>query len=469
MPDPRERPRRDLWREASGRRREQRQQHPAERPRPRAQRPADRTAPRGAREELRESLLPGLSNLIDPSKRQSEQAGAYDRSGDQGRSGHSDPSDQLTQPLTDDERRSFVRHYREHPPISDPDDHGHDIHDTYPIAGDGQGGRGPERMSGRTVTLGAILVIGILAVSLGAGGVFGNRGAGAPDPTATVPPVVVALGSPTASVALAAGTDGDSTPANSRIENPEWPGQGDGRTVVCIDPGHGGWDQGFSRPLSGILPGLAEADYNLAHAYDLAERLEEDGIDVVMTRRTPSAVNEDGADVNGDGETIDDSEAAGTLDELQARINICNEARADLLVSMHINGAEVRPLVKGYETWYTGSRPFGDHSYRFATLVFRALGTEMEAAGYFTDAREVNDDRKISVDESNANLLDNMIMTGPDVRGAINGSEMPGAIIEALFISNDDDARFLDSADGHDAIVSAYESAILDYFDEVES
>jgi N-acetylmuramoyl-L-alanine amidase len=362
-----------------------------------------------------------------------------------------------------------LRRYRERPPILHPDDLGDDIHDDYPVTAEDQGSRGPERMSGRTVTLGAILVIGILAVSLGAGGAFGNRGAGAPEPTATVPPVVVALGSPTASVALAAGDDGVSTPAISLVDDPEWPGQGDGRTVVCIDPGHGGWDQGFSRPLSGFLPGLAEADYNLAHAYDLAERLEEDGFEVVMTRRTPSAVNEEGADVNGDGETIADSEAAGTIDELQARINICNEARADLLISMHINGAEVRPLVKGYETWYTGSRPFGDHSHRFATLIFRALGSEMESAGYITDAREVNDDRNISVDESNSNLLDNMIMTGPDVRGVINGSEMPGVIVEALFISNDDDARFLDSSDGHDAIVSAYESAIIAYFDEVES
>ena len=79
---------------------------------------------------------------------------------------------------------------------------------------------GADRMSGRTVTLGAILVIGILAVSFGAGGVFGNRGAGAPEPTATVPPVVVALGSPTASVALASGTDGSRPPLTPVIERP---------------------------------------------------------------------------------------------------------------------------------------------------------------------------------------------------------------------------------------------------------
>jgi N-acetylmuramoyl-L-alanine amidase len=441
MPDQRERPRRDLWREASSRRREQRHQHPATPHRPRAFRPADRPAPRDARSELRESLLPGLSDLIDPTNRLAGDAREREFTATSRHGLDPDASDQLTRPLTDDERRSFLRRYRELPPRSELDDPDDD-YDGYPLHGEPQESLGSDRMSSRTVTLGAILVIGILAVSLGAGGVFGNRGAVAPDPTPTVQSVVVALGSPTAAVAL---TSEESTPANSTIEDPEWPGQGDGRMVVCIDPGHGGLDQGFSRPLFGILPGLTEADYNLAHAYDLAERLEEDGFEVVMTRRTLSAVNADGADVNGDGETIADSQSAGTIDELQARINICNDADADLLVSMHINGSEARPLVKGYETWYTGSRPFGDHSQRFATLVFRALGSQMEAAGYITDPREVNDDRNISVDESNPSLLDHMIMTGPDVRGVIDGTEI------------------------HDAIVSAYESAILDYFDETQS
>ena len=228
--------------------------------------------------------------------------------------------------------------------------------------------------------------------------------------------------------------------------------------------------RGLTGHFPAFLPGLAEADYNLAQAYDLAERLEEHGFEVVMTRRTPSAVNEEGADVNGDGETIADSDA-GRHASTNSRPGSTSVTKPRPICSSPCTSTapRSRPLVKGYETWYTGSRPFGDHSYRFATLVFRALGAEMEAAGYITDAREVNDDRTISVDDSDAYLFDHMIVTGPDVRGPINGSEMPGAIIEALFISNDDDARFLDSPDGHEAIVSAYESAILDYFDETQS
>ena len=141
---------------------------------------------------------------------------------------------------------------------------------------------------------------------------------------------------------------------------------------------------------------------------------------------------------------------------------------SDLLVSMHVNGFDrPSPTAVGYETWYTGSRPFGEQSERFATLVFRALGEEMTAAGYAAIAREINNDDEISVDASDPALADHMIMTGPEVRGAIGASQMPGAIVESLFISNDADASFLASETGHDAIVAAYEAAIVQYFNEV--
>jgi N-acetylmuramoyl-L-alanine amidase len=307
------------------------------------------------------------------------------------------------------------------------------------------------------VTLGALLFLGLIAVSLGAGGMLGSN-EDAPTPTATLAPTVLPpLGLPTEIP----------SPTPTMPREGRWPGEGDGRAVVCLDPGHGGWDPGYTRVAYAGLPAMAEADFTLAQAYDLKARLEERGFVVVMTRRTPNAVNAEGLDVNGDGATIADSVRAGELDEMQARINVCNEARADLLVSMHVNGFDrPSPTAIGYETWYTGSRPFGEQSERFATLAFRALGDEMTTAGYAAVAREINNDDEISVDASDPALADHMIMTGPDVRGAIEASQMPGAIIESLFISNDADAYFLASNSGHDAIVTAYEAAIVQYFNE---
>ena len=62
-------------------------------------------------------------------------------------------------------------------------------------------------------------------------------------------------------------------------------------------------------------------------------------------------------------------------------------------------------------------------------------------------------------------VFNHFIMTGPEVPGIIKPSKMPGAIVEALFISNDGDALVLDSPEGRNAIVTAYENAIVEYFE----
>ena len=40
-----------------------------------------------------------------------------------------------------------------------------------------------------------------------------------------------------------------------------------------------------------------------------------------------------------------------------------------------------------------------------------------------------------------------------------------GAIVEALFVSNDGDAAVLSTPEGRNAIVTAYENAIVEYFE----
>ena len=56
------------------------------------------------------------------------------------------------------------------------------------------------------------------------------------------------------------------------------------------------------------------------------------------------------------------------------------------------------------------------------------------------------------------------LITGPEIPHELKPSDMPGAIVETLFISNDNDAAVLASEDGRNAIVTAYENAILEYF-----
>jgi N-acetylmuramoyl-L-alanine amidase len=230
--------------------------------------------------------------------------------------------------------------------------------------------------------------------------------------------------------------------------------------TVCLNPGHGGDDLGAVRERSGE-PAVHEAALNLTYARDLAARLEERGVRVVLTRRRDARANATNADVNGDGEVS--TQAGSTqLDDLQARIDACNAAEADLLVSMHVNSSD-NAAEEGYEVWYTADRPFGEQSRRLATLIADELGARLAAAGHPATFRGVIDDgTSTTVPEG----LGHMVMTGPAVPGKVAPSEMPGVIAEPLFLSNDGDAAFLTSDDGQAAIVSAYEAAIVAYLED---
>jgi N-acetylmuramoyl-L-alanine amidase len=225
----------------------------------------------------------------------------------------------------------------------------------------------------------------------------------------------------------------------------------DGRNIVCLDPGHGGEDLGNVRVENNKIV-LQEKDFTLEHALALAEQLRAKDFEVVLTRETDTEVNPANEDVNGDGEVADEGGPARTtqLDDLQARINICNMAAADLLVSIHYNGAE-NVYLSGYEVWFNDERPFSGRSETFAGLIHEELGRAYEDAGY--DAN----DRGIGIDE--------LAVIAPERPGKLVPSDMPGAVVEGLFLSNDDDAAFIASDGATDTIVGAYERAIVRYFD----
>lgn len=226
----------------------------------------------------------------------------------------------------------------------------------------------------------------------------------------------------------------------------------DGRSVVCLDPGHGGTDQGNVRVVDGEIV-LEEKDFTLDHALTLGERLRSQGIEVVFTRTTDTEMNPDNQDVNDDGTVAAEGGPADSdqLDDLQARVFFCNESGADLLVSIHYNGAE-NEFLQGYEVWYNDERPFSDRSARFATLMHASLAEKMQGAGYEAV------DRGIGIEEH--------AVTGPARPGELDPSHMPGAVVEGLFLSNDDDAEFIVSDAGNEALVTAYDEAIVEYFTE---
>jgi N-acetylmuramoyl-L-alanine amidase len=99
-----------------------------------------------------------------------------------------------------------------------------------------------------------------------------------------------------------------------------------GKVLVVIDPGHGGKDSGAPG-----LGGLLEKDVVLPISTKLARILEENGVQVVLTRDADFFV------------------------ELQGRVDIAKRVNATLFVSIHANSVDNRPEVNGLELYYFDS------------------------------------------------------------------------------------------------------------------
>lgn len=325
------------------------------------------------------------------------------------------------------------------------------------------------RLRSPALTLaGALLIVGLTVLAFAGGRLFGS----APTVTPVAETPVVASIITASPAAIVEAPVENAPPVVPEEQTPiPLPANFSRPPIVCLDPGHGGSDRGFTRFFDDGAPSLEEATLNIAFAWDLKSRLQRRGYEVVMTRETDIDVNVDGKDVNKDGRTAahdpPSSERNKTVDELQARINVCNDADADLLISMHVNGFTTeRP--RGYETWFTRERPFGDRNAVIATLAYAHLKEQFAKIGYVLpaeDERGVLPDSTADV-QMEHQLFKHFIMTGPAVPGVIVPSKMPGAIVEALFVSNPGDAAVLSSTEGENAIVTAYENAIVEYFEE---
>jgi N-acetylmuramoyl-L-alanine amidase len=316
----------------------------------------------------------------------------------------------------------------------------------------GSGGSG-RPSNNRMIVLGALLFLAMALIFV-LPRLLGGDGGSGPTPT----PELIQTPTPPANHAEAA------QPTQSLA---------DAEHIVCIDAGHGGWDAGRTRDPNSRAPGIEESDINLGMAWMLKDRLEREGIAVVMTRPTGLAVNVFNEDVNGDGQTLQDSETAGDRDELQARINICNQAGADLLISLHLNGFD-DPAARGFEVLYTRApfRPFGDRSADFATLVYREISAAYDKAGFDTTARGAIPDDKLDAVLHEGGVERHLVMLGPEVKNAdytIEPSQMPGIVIEPVFITNDDDAAFIARPENQQLLVDAYANGILQYFQKYPS
>lgn len=221
--------------------------------------------------------------------------------------------------------------------------------------------------------------------------------------------------------------------------------------TIAIDPGHGGIDWGTYHTDANGKIDLKESTVVLNIGLKTEQLLEAQGYKVVMTRTDDNLADKTQVDLNGDG-TVD------PYDDLQARVNTANAANADLFLSIHVNSSAAGNDAGGVETWYCRERPFATDNQRFAELIQKESVIAMKNIGYDVTDRGANDDLLLSNDGTHIFVL------GPMTKNHSSTTNMPGALTEALFITNDQEAAILNSSQGVDAFAGAYVKAINEYF-----
>lgn len=232
----------------------------------------------------------------------------------------------------------------------------------------------------------------------------------------------------------------------------------DGRITVVLDPGHGGDEVGAVRH------GVVEKESNLDMALRVDRLLLAEGYRVVLTRREDERV----AAAPGGAS----SNFGATRFDLQARIDIANEAEGDVFVAIHSNGSET-PSQSGAEVWYDPQRAFGEDNRALAELLQSNVLDALAAYGYTATDRGLRDDSCFR--QRNGRCFP-LFVLGPEriVRRAdliarglspesfgfapeqealrSRATRMPGALAELLFITNAQDAAVLADDAGREAI-----------------
>ncbi len=222
------------------------------------------------------------------------------------------------------------------------------------------------------------------------------------------------------------------------------------RRVIAIDPGHGGYESGSVYQSGGVVQ-LLEKNVNLAIALFLADELRDVGYEPVLTRSTDSQVNVPAADRNGDGRVDND-------DDLQARVDIANEAGASLLISIHNNGS-TNPRTRGTSTWFADSHPQGARGRVFGQLVQAELLAGLRDAGYADPIDQgANDDTPLQ------KPYGHLFLVGPQTPRVARVSAMPGIVGESLYVSSDVESQLLASEPIQRAIAAAYRRGVEAYF-----
>jgi N-acetylmuramoyl-L-alanine amidase len=232
---------------------------------------------------------------------------------------------------------------------------------------------------------------------------------------------------------------------------PTHPGSGQ---TVFIDPGHGGLDPGVvgGTPAHQVL----EKDVALAVASQLSDLLRSAGFRVVMARTQDTTVIK----LSSSDSVYGSLTASAEHRDLAARAACANAAGASALISIHFD-AFADPLVGGTETFYDPARTFAAANRKLATELQSAL-----VASLGTSDRGVWTDDQLAAPTltSSGSSYNHLIELGPLSAGWVDDpSQMAGALVEPLFLTNPTEARLAGDPSGQQQIAAALAAGLAKY------
>lgn len=216
---------------------------------------------------------------------------------------------------------------------------------------------------------------------------------------------------------------------------------------VVIDPGHGGKDPGaVSRS------GLYEKTVVLDVAKKIKKLLEQEGIDVTMTRDSDIFI------------------------PLGKRARIANENDADLFVSIHANANNNR-WIKGFEIYCLTDKATDDNARALAASENSAL--EYEEGSFANSSKmteaivwdlKFSENREESIELAESiyeDVSEKMNLKKKNVRSArfyvLKGTEMPSVLVELSYLSNKTDENNLKKSSYKQKLAEGIVSGILNY------
>jgi N-acetylmuramoyl-L-alanine amidase len=240
------------------------------------------------------------------------------------------------------------------------------------------------------------------------------------------------------------------------------PTSGDRHLTVFLDAGHGGIDPGgVGETDSGQT--IYEEDETLPVELDTAKVLEGKGFTVVVSRTDNQLVGRPkSGDVSGGILTVQ-----GDHDDVASRDVCADDAKADLLLGIYFDAGD-SPSNAGSVTGYDTARPFAAQNLQFATLVQNDVLHAMNAQGWGIPSLGVTDDTQLGGPALSTAAADysHLLLLGPGVPGWFDTpSEMPGALIEPLFITDPFEGSIADSPSGQQVIAGGLAQAVEQYFD----